>query len=82
LEKSLRRIHTGGQNSNMENGVRVQMDEFSLVVIKESAEENCRKGGQICVGRRKRTPQSPLYWVQVCLPQRQDAIVGWCSPGE
>jgi hypothetical protein len=39
LEKSLRRIHTGGQNSNMENGVRVQMDEFSLVVIKESAEE-------------------------------------------
>jgi hypothetical protein len=25
--------------SNLENGVRVQMDEFNLVVIKESAEE-------------------------------------------
>jgi hypothetical protein len=27
------------KNSNLENGVRVQMDEFNLVVIKESVEE-------------------------------------------
>jgi hypothetical protein len=27
------------KNSNLENGVRVQMDEFNLVVIKESMEE-------------------------------------------
>jgi hypothetical protein len=44
------------KNGNLENGVRVQMDEFNLIVIKESAEEI--QGGQICIGRRKRTPQS------------------------
>jgi hypothetical protein len=27
------------KNNNLENGVRVQMDEFNLVMIKESAEE-------------------------------------------
>jgi hypothetical protein len=27
------------KNSNMENGVGVQMDEFNLVVLKEPAEE-------------------------------------------
>jgi hypothetical protein len=27
------------KNNNLENGVRVQMDEFNLVVIKESAEK-------------------------------------------
>jgi hypothetical protein len=27
------------KNSNLENGVRVQMDKFNLVTIKESAEE-------------------------------------------
>jgi hypothetical protein len=27
------------KNSNLENGVRVQMDEFNLIVIKESVEE-------------------------------------------
>jgi hypothetical protein len=34
--------------SNLENGVRVQMDEFNLVVIKESAEE--------IIGREAKSP--------------------------
>jgi hypothetical protein len=39
LDKSLGRLHTGGQNSNLENGVRVQMDEFNLVMINVSMEK-------------------------------------------
>jgi hypothetical protein len=39
LEKSLRRLHKVDKNSNLENGVRVHMDNFNLVVIKESAEK-------------------------------------------
>jgi hypothetical protein len=56
------------KNSNLKNGVRVQMDEFNLVVIKESTKEIAGRKAKSTLEKEENTTISVVLGVGMSSP--------------
>jgi hypothetical protein len=64
------------KNNNIENGVRDQMDEFNLVVIKESAEEVAGKEAKSAFEEGREHHNLSRIWCRNIFPGGKTASPG------